>query len=201
MALRIPAATYRLQFNRKFSFADARALAPYLQALGISDLYASPLFAARPGSPHGYDVTDPTRLNPELGGAEVFTALAGTLQELGMGLLLDIVPNHMVASRENPWWWDVLQNGPDSPYAAYFDIDWQPVRPGLKGRVLVPVLGAPYGKVLEEGELTLSLTAEGFLVGYHEWRFPLNAEAHRAILEYQKEALTGALGVEHPAVR
>src|SRR3970040_1714977 len=104
--LRVPVATYRLQFNRGFRFEHARALLPYLHKLGVTDLYASPLFRARPGSRHGYDVTDPTRLNPELGTDEEFEALDQELKQLGMGLLLDIVPNHMAASPENPWWMD-----------------------------------------------------------------------------------------------
>ncbi|HJX13727.1 MAG TPA: malto-oligosyltrehalose synthase, partial [Dehalococcoidales bacterium] len=122
--LRIPVATCRLQFNRDFTFRDALEVVPYLQRLGISDIYASPVFKARRGSQHGYDVTDPTRLNPELGTAGYFEALAGELKKRGMGLLLDIVPNHLAASDENPWWRDVLQKGADSPFARFFDTDW-----------------------------------------------------------------------------
>ncbi|MFC2047889.1 malto-oligosyltrehalose synthase [Chloroflexota bacterium] len=121
---RIPVATYRLQFNNQFRFENARGLVPYLYKLGISDLYASPIFRARQGSSHGYDVTDPTRLNLELGTETDFEALAGKLGEHNMGLLLDIVPNHMAASQENPWWLDVLNKGQDSPYAAFFDTEW-----------------------------------------------------------------------------
>ncbi|MFC1909254.1 malto-oligosyltrehalose synthase [Chloroflexota bacterium] len=122
--LRIPVATYRLQFNRQFRFKDAFDLVPYLQKLGISDLYASPILKARRGSSHGYDVVDPSSLNPDLGNEADFNALAQKLKSYEMGLLLDIVPNHMAASPENPWWQDVLEKGSDSPYAHYFDMDW-----------------------------------------------------------------------------
>ncbi|MGB9904434.1 MAG: alpha-amylase family glycosyl hydrolase, partial [Desulfotomaculales bacterium] len=119
-------------------------LVPYLEALGITDLYASPLLAARPGSPHGYDITDPARLNPALGSEEEFTALAAELRRRGMGLLLDIVPNHTAASSENPWWADVLKNGPQSPCASFFDLDWKPEGvPGLAGQVLEGNLSPP----------------------------------------------------------
>src|SRR5688572_282034 len=123
--MRIPASTYRLQFNASYSFRDALATVAYLHRLGVTDLYASPLTAARPGSTHGYDVADPTRLNPELGTEEDLTALADALAASGMGLLLDIVPNHMAAHHTNPWWWDVLERGRDSPRAAFFDIRWE----------------------------------------------------------------------------
>ncbi|MGQ9711948.1 MAG: malto-oligosyltrehalose synthase [Desulfotomaculales bacterium] len=197
---RIPVATYRLQFNREFGLADACTLVPYLDALGITDIYASPLLQARRGSTHGYDVTDPTRLNPELGGEDGFTALAGLLRARGMGMLLDIVPNHMAAATENPWWLDVLRYEPDSAYASYFDIDWEPARPGLAGRVLLPILGAPYGSVLENGELTLAPAEDGFWVGYGERRLPISPRTYGRILSSWPEALAGALGSDHPAV-
>ncbi|NPV29398.1 MAG: malto-oligosyltrehalose synthase [Firmicutes bacterium] len=199
-ALRIPTATYRLQFNRGFRFAHARALVPYLHALGISDIYASPLLKARRGSTHGYDVVDPTRLNPELGGEEGFSALVRTLHQYGMGLLLDIVPNHMAATTENPWWLDVLQHGPRSPYARYFDINWQPARPGLNHRVLLPILHAPYGEVLEAQELTLVLAEDGFWVRYRDLRLPLSPASCSKLLAYRLEDLAAALGSAHPAV-
>jgi len=142
-SLRIPVATYRLQFNRQFRFEDAQTLMPYLYRLGISDLYASPILKARSGSSHGYDVTDPSQLNPELGTGEEFEALVQTLKQHEMGLLLDIVPNHMAASPENPWWIDFLENGLCSPYAAFFDIDWSPADSAVKNRVLLPILVAP----------------------------------------------------------
>ncbi|KPK47005.1 MAG: hypothetical protein AMJ77_04455, partial [Dehalococcoidia bacterium SM23_28_2] len=153
--LRVPVATYRLQFNSSFRFPDAQALVPYLNELGITDIYASPIFKARRGSTHGYDITDPTRLNPELGTEAEFEALVQELKRHGMGLLLDIVPNHMAAISENQWWLDVLENGPGSPYAAYFDIDWRPdPASGVPANtVLLPILGGAYRSVLENREL------------------------------------------------
>lgn len=198
--LRVPAATCRLQFNRDFRFADARALVPYLHALGVTDLYASPLLAARRGSPHGYDVTDPARLNPELGDEKDFAALVEALEQHEMGLLLDIVPNHMAAGSENPWWRDVLRNGPESPYAAFFDTDWRPAAgTGPAGKVLLPVLGAPYGEALENGELTIALTEEGFWLCYRELRFPLNRASSVRLLEHGLERLAKNPGFNHPA--
>jgi (1->4)-alpha-D-glucan 1-alpha-D-glucosylmutase len=180
-ALRIPSATYRLQFNRDFRFADARALVPYLHELGISDLYASPIFKARPGSAHGYDITDPTQLNPELGSEEDFEELVAELKRHDMGLVLDIVPNHMAATVDNPWWADVLEHGRSSPYASYFDIDWDahPER-----RIVLPILGAPLEEVLRRGELKVSLGRTGPSLRYHDTRLPLShttsAAARRA---------------------
>ncbi|MBE0467005.1 MAG: malto-oligosyltrehalose synthase [Candidatus Desulforudis sp.] len=196
---RIPAATYRVQFNAGFKLAEARALVAYLDALGITDLYASPLLQARRGSAHGYDVTDPSRVNPELGGEEQLAALAGELERRGMGLVLDIVPNHMAAHAENPWWYDVLQYGPRSLYAAYFDIEWHPDRPGLTGKVLLPILGAPYGRVLENGELTLELTGAGLVVRYYDRELPVSPESYRPVLGHGLENPAASLGPEHPA--
>src|SRR5581483_4875884 len=123
---RIPGATYRLQFHKDFQFVDGRNLVPYLNDLGITDMYSSPRYKARRGSSHGYDIADPLRVNSELGTEEDFDEMALKLQHYGMGLLLDTVPNHMAASYENPWWVDVLENGPSSVYSSYFDIDWHP---------------------------------------------------------------------------
>ncbi len=147
--MRVPSATYRLQCNAGVQFDDARALVPYLSRLGVTDLYTSPLLAARPGSNHGYDVVDPTRLNSELGGEAAFERLSAALRQHGMGLLLDIVPNHMVAGPENPWWADVLARGAASPHANVFDIDWQ----AGGGKVVLPNLGAHLREVMERGEL------------------------------------------------
>ena len=196
-----PAATYRLQFNRRFRFADARALVPYLHALGITDLYASPLLTARPGSSHGYDITDPTRLNPELGEEKEFAALAAELRRHGMGLLLDVVPNHMAAGSDNPWWADVLKNGRESPYATFFDIDWNPAAagPGPAGKVLAPVLDRPYGEALENQELTVALAEDGFWLCYRNLRFPLNRASSIRILELGQERLSQNSGLHHPA--
>lgn len=189
--LRIPAATYRLQFNRQFRFKDALALVPYLHRLGVSDLYASPILKARPGSSHGYDVTDPTRLNPELGTQAEFEALARELRQSRMGLLLDIVPNHMAASPENPWWMDFLEHGLCSPYAAFFDIDFSPVTSSQRGKVLLPVLGSPYREVLSKGELTLNLEDAGLFISYYQERLPLDVKSYHPVLSHRMDTLQG----------
>ncbi|HET7854193.1 MAG TPA: malto-oligosyltrehalose synthase [Candidatus Methylomirabilis sp.] len=202
-ALRVPVATYRLQFNRSFRFEHARALVPYLHKLGVTDLYASPLFRARPGSGHGYDVTDPTRLNPELGTHEEFEALDQELKQFGMGLLLDIVPNHMAASPENPWWMDFLENGPSSPYAAFFEIVWHPTtaRGVMEDKVLIPILGGPYGSVLENQEITLTLEESGFFVWYYEVKLPIDPKSYGRILTHRLGGLEQAIGADHPALQ
>jgi (1->4)-alpha-D-glucan 1-alpha-D-glucosylmutase len=199
--LRVPVATYRLQFNRGFRFADAQALVPYLHQLGITDIYASPIFKARRGSTHGYDVTDPTRLNPELGTEAEFEALAQELKRHGMGLLLDIVPNHMTASSENQWWVDVLENGSSSRYASYFDIDWHPdpTSEVAANTVLLPILGGPYRSVLENRELILGLDEEGFFVRYRGVRLPLDPKSYRIPLTYRLQNLKETLGEDNAA--
>src|SRR6185503_14154527 len=156
----IPRATYRLQFNKEFTFNDAARTAPYLARLGISHVYASPILKARPGSMHGYDVVDHSQLNPELGTREEFDRLVATLHEHGLGLIVDIVPNHLVVmGNENVWWLDVLENGPAARCAFHFDIDWRPNRGSMRDRILVPVLGDSYGAILERGELQLEFDA------------------------------------------
>jgi (1->4)-alpha-D-glucan 1-alpha-D-glucosylmutase len=195
---RIPLATYRLQFNGAFTFADARRLVPYLAALGVSDIYTSSLLAARPGSTHGYDIVDHGRLNPELGSDGDFTSLAGTLRAYDMGLVLDMVPNHMgIADGANAWWNDVLENGPSSPYAEYFDIDWDPVKRQLANKLLLPVLGDQYGRVLENQELTLELVDGAFRLRYYAARFPIAPRSTTRILGLRQEALTATLGDAH----
>jgi (1->4)-alpha-D-glucan 1-alpha-D-glucosylmutase len=173
----IPRATYRLQLHKGFGFDAARSVLPYLERLGISHVYCSPITRARPGSLHGYDVIDHAQINPELGGEDGFLRFASAARARGMGLLLDQVPNHMgVFGEDNAWWMDVLAHGPASEHARAFDIDWQPPNPALAGKLLVPVLGAPYGEVLDAGEIRLVLEAErGMLVlRYHQHRFPLD---------------------------
>src|SRR6516165_6466006 len=177
--------TYRLQFHRGFTFHDAAELVRYLSKLGISHVYASPIMEARPGSTHGYDIINHNRLNPELGGEEGFRELVDALHRHGMGLILDIVPNHMaVGGRDNTWWLDVLEWGRDSPFAEYFDINWDATRPDLKGRVLLPVLGDQYGVVLESGEIELRFdAAEGsFSAWYFEHRLPISPRTYSSIL-------------------
>jgi (1->4)-alpha-D-glucan 1-alpha-D-glucosylmutase len=175
MGKRIPRATYRLQLNKSFGFAQARALVPYLERLGVSHLYASPFLKARAGSMHGYDIIDHASVNPEIGTRAGLDALIGELERRGMGLVLDVVPNHMgVLEAENPWWLDVLENGQASRYAGYFDIDWNPAKPELRGKVLLAVLGSHYGEALEKGELRLVREQGKWRVGYYDHRFPLS---------------------------
>jgi (1->4)-alpha-D-glucan 1-alpha-D-glucosylmutase len=179
-----PGSTYRLQFNAQFRFEDARRLLPYLHRLGVTHCYASPILRARAGSQHGYDITDHNTINPEIGTPEEFEALVKDMKALGMGLILDIVPNHMgVGYGTNPWWQDVLENGPASPHADYFDIDWRPLKPDLAGKVLLPVLGAAYGDELEQGKLKLEYENGAFFVSYYDRRFPLDPKSYPAILD------------------
>jgi len=180
---RIPRATYRLQLNADFTFTDARDLIGYLHDLGISDVYTSPLFRPRSGSTHGYDVVHHNEFNPVLGSEADFNSLTDTLEHFEMGLLLDIVPNHMGVNTENDWWMDVLKHGPSSVYADYFDIDWRPRNRALDNRVLIPTLGDHYGRVLEAGELELVYWHGDFYVHYYDHQFPLTPETYRTILE------------------
>ena len=173
--------TYRIQFNAGFRLEDARALAPYLERLGVSHVYASPLLAARPGSLHGYDVVDPTRLNPELGSEDELRALASALRERNMGILLDIVPNHMGTGQGNPYWEDMLANGRRSRWASWFDVEWESERASLHGRVLVPVLADTLEAVLERRELSLERHEERVRLTYFDRSFPLSPETERAL--------------------
>jgi (1->4)-alpha-D-glucan 1-alpha-D-glucosylmutase len=179
-----PRATYRLQFHREFTFGDARALVPYLAALGVSHIYASPITEARPGSTHGYDIVNHNRLNPEIGTEDEFRALTAALHAHGMGLVVDVVPNHMGIGPDNRWWLDVLEWGEASPYAQHFDINWEALRPDLRGRVLLPVLGDQYGAILEAGEIELRFDprAGSFTFRYYDHRFPVAPSCYAAIL-------------------
>jgi (1->4)-alpha-D-glucan 1-alpha-D-glucosylmutase len=173
---RAPVATYRLQFNAQFTLQDARAIVGYLRELGISDLYASPLLRARKGSPHGYDVVDTGMINPELGTLDELTELHAELDRHDMGLVLDIVPNHMAISHENTWWMSLLENGPSSRYVHYVDIDWR------EGKLLLPILGRPYGEALESGEIRLGFDADGFFFTYYDNRLPLAPQSYHIVL-------------------
>ncbi len=196
---RIPLACYRLQFNGDFTFRRALAALDYLSRLGITDIYASPLLQSRSGSKHGYDVTDPLRIDSELGNEEQFEAFHSALQKKGMGLLLDIVPNHMAASPENPWWMDVLESGPASAYAAYFDIDWHPPSITLDNKLLLPVLGSFYGEALNQREFQLNFRRGTFLVEYYDMSFPLAPKSYRRILKHREHVLEKKLGAESAA--
>ncbi len=170
-----PESTYRLQFHAGFTFRDARDIVPYLRDLGITHAYASPYLKARPGSTHGYDIIDHSVLNPEIGTPDDFEAMVAALHAHGLGQILDTVPNHMgVGTNDNTWWNDILENGAASRYGSYFDIAWRSSpRPELQDKVLLPVLGEPYGDVLEAGQLRLAFAEGAFSIHYAESRFPL----------------------------
>lgn len=172
--VRLPTSSYRLQLNSEFTFADAVKAASYLNELGISHLYCSPYLQSAKGSRHGYDVVDQQRVNTEIGGEEGHAHFCTSLNALGMGQLLDIVPNHMTTGPENKIWWDVLENGPSSRFASWFDIDWNSAEVKLHNKVLIPVLGDQYGRVLSAGQLTVSYDGESFYVRYMENAFPLS---------------------------
>jgi (1->4)-alpha-D-glucan 1-alpha-D-glucosylmutase len=181
----LPRATYRVQLNCDFTFHQAAGIISYLERLGISHVYCSPYLAARPGSRHGYDITNHADFNPELGGRTGFEAFAAALQGHGMGHILDFVPNHMgVGHGDNPWWLDVLEWGRASPFASFFDIDWEPIKPELQGKVMLPFLGDHYGNVLEAGDLKLAFHADegAFAIHYHEHRTPIAPRHYARIL-------------------
>ncbi|WP_443029175.1 malto-oligosyltrehalose synthase [Spirulina sp. CS-785/01] len=196
--MQIPLATYRLQFSPSFDFQAAKAIVPYLAELGISHLYASPIFKAKTGSTHGYDVVDPTQINPELGGEAKFESLSAKLQELGLKWLQDIVPNHMAFDSQNTTLVDVLENGPDSQFLDYFDINWNHPYEGIKGRVLAPFLGKFYGDCLESGELKLRYEEQGLSVNYYDLKFPIRIESYTQVLTHQLDRLRQKLGRKHP---
>lgn len=197
--LRIPVATYRLQFNRSFPFTAAASAVPYLHALGITDCYTSSILKAVPGSLHGYDVIDPTLLNPELGTDHDFQAFVGRLREHGMGQILDVVSNHMgIARSANRWWQDVLENGPSSRYANLFDIDWTPLKRELEGKVLLPILGDLYGTVLENQEIRLECDDGRFVIRYHDHTLPVAPKPSALILTHGLDTLLHRVGEESP---
>jgi (1->4)-alpha-D-glucan 1-alpha-D-glucosylmutase len=199
--MRVPRATYRLQLGPGLTFDGAAALLDYLEALGVSDCYTSPFLETATRGSHGYDVSDHNRLRAELGGEEAFTRFAAALRARGMGLLVDVVPNHMgIAQNRNAWRLDVLENGAASPYASYFDIDWQPVKGELGNKVLLPILGQQYGIVLDQGELRLALEDGRFVVRYYDTILPISPRSYGRILGHRIEALAAQLGGEHPDV-
>ncbi|WP_018138837.1 MULTISPECIES: malto-oligosyltrehalose synthase [unclassified Thioalkalivibrio] len=176
-------ATCRLQLHAGFTLDDAARVTPYLARLGVSHLYLSPILQAVHGSTHGYDVVDPSRVNDELGGEPARQRLCAALEQAGMGLVLDIVPNHMaVAGAQNPWWWNVLENGPSSPFAMYFDVDWESSEERWPNKVLLPVLGDHYGRILEAGEIRLQYGDGLFELACHEHRFPLDPSSLNDLL-------------------
>lgn len=191
-------ATYRLQLTNKFRFADAEAIIPYLRSLGISHIYASPIFEARPGSLSGYDTCDFSRISPDLGGEEAFNSLVKALHAQGMGLIVDFVPNHMSAHPQwNRWWRSVLANGPSSAVSEYFDVDWNPVNSNLHGKVLLAILGGQYGDVLESGDLKIAYHDGEFCLLYGDCNLPLNPRQMKVLLRhrwYQVAELSGIDG-------
>ncbi|MGH6876059.1 MAG: alpha-amylase family glycosyl hydrolase, partial [Rhizomicrobium sp.] len=200
----IPRATYRLQLRKEFTFDDAANLAPYLGRLGISHVYASPILAARKGSAHGYDVVDHTRVNPELGGEDGFRRLVARLKAHGLGVIVDIVPNHMAVGDQNLWWLDLLEHGRSSPHARAFDIDWDPPDSALKNKILIPVLGTSLSETLERGEISVRFddALDKPVVAYAGHRFPLRPEdvgalAGCACKNLQPEALPALLERQH----
>jgi (1->4)-alpha-D-glucan 1-alpha-D-glucosylmutase len=199
----IPRATYRVQLHRDFDFRAVRAIVPYLAKLGISHLYASPFLKARPGSLHGYDIIDHDSLNPEIGSPEDFDALVNELHQHGMRLMIDVVPNHMgVLQADNRWWLDVLEHGPASRYADYFDIDWDPLSEELRGKVLLPILGEQYGAALQRGEIKLGFDCRAgtFSLWYFEHRLPIRPSAYRQILTAALDHLTEDAAIDAAAI-
>jgi (1->4)-alpha-D-glucan 1-alpha-D-glucosylmutase len=199
--LRVPRATYRLQLGPDLTFDDAVDVLDYLAALGISDAYTSPFLETSGAGSHGYDVADHARLRAELGGEDAFARFAGALKRLGLGLLVDVVPNHMGISRaRNAWWQDVLEYGPASPYATAFDIDWNPVKRELTDKVLLPILGDQYGNVLDAAQLRIERDGGRFRVRYYDTVLPIAPRSYTRLLTYRLDELDAALGAEHPAV-
>jgi (1->4)-alpha-D-glucan 1-alpha-D-glucosylmutase len=192
--LRQPLATYRVQLHKGFTFDDAAAIAGYLQELGITDLYTSPILQAAPGSTHGYDVVDHTHLNREIGGNEGYERFAAALGAAELGHLLDIVPNHMGIGGQNSLWVELLENGPSSQTAHFFDVEWHPVKEELADKVLVPILGDRYGAVLERGELQLELNEGAFRIRYFDNLFPVNPRSYARILGHRIDELSQKLG-------
>lgn len=199
----MPITTYRLQLHAGFNFQQAKAIIPYLKKLGITDLYCSPYFASRPGSTHGYDLCDHNRLNPELGSEADYEEFVNELARNGMGHVLDFVPNHMGITPVgvNHWWQEVLENGSCSPYARYFDIDWEPIKHELKWKILLPILGDQYGQVLERGELKLGFADGTFHLNYYDHKFPINPRSSIVVHQLNLEALQAELSDEDPNMR
>lgn len=196
--MRIPASTYRIQFNAAFNFDSAKAVIAYLKELGVSDLYASPIFKAREGSTHGYDVVDPNQINPELGSSEAFAGLIQEIKKYDLGWLQDIVPNHMAFDSQNQMLMDVLENGATSEYIDYFDIAWNQPFEEIKGRILAPILGDYYAQCLENGDLQLSYDQTGLKVKYHSLTLPIRIESYLSFLTENLDKLEQTLGYQHP---
>lgn len=196
--MKIPLSTYRLQFNPDFQFKEAQEIVGYLAELGISDIYASPIFKARKGSTHGYDVVDFNQINPEIGGAKAFEDLIQEVKHHGLGWLQDFIPNHMAYDDENQMLVDLLENGNASAFFDYFDIEWEHPYEYIKGKILAPFLGEFYGTCLENGEIKLRYDEEGLFVEYYDWRLPLKIESYTTVLTYNLGELKKKLKRNHP---
>ena len=196
--MRVPTATYRLQLHKGFGFAQVKEIVDYLHDLGISDIYAAPIFKARPGSMHGYDIVDSNQINPELGTSEEFAALSEELRQRDMGWIQDIVPNHMAYDGENRLLMDVLEGGANSMFAQFFDIEWDHPVESMRGKVLAPCLGKFYGACLEGGELILQYDADGLAIHYYQQRFPMNIESYGQVLAPDVAQFRRKLGRLHP---
>ncbi|HAX98646.1 MAG TPA: malto-oligosyltrehalose synthase, partial [Candidatus Atribacteria bacterium] len=196
--MHIPIATYRLQFNSFFGFKEAKEILPYLTSLGISDLYASPIFKARRGSTHGYDIVDPNQLNPELGDRKDFDDLITSVKNYNLKWLQDIVPNHMAFDSENTLLMDVLGQGRKSVYFDFFDIDWDHPYEDIKGRVLAPFLGKVYAECLEDGEIQLHYRQGNLTINYFNLCFPVRIESYIYIFEHNLETLEKNLAHDQP---
>ena len=195
--MNIPNATYRIQFSPAFKFDHASQIIKYLAELGISHIYASPIFKAKKGSMHGYDVVNPNLLNDEIGDRSEFDALTARVAETGMGWIQDIVPNHMAFDSSNQLLMELIENGPGFIPLYYFDIEWNHQYESIKGRLLAPILGDVYGECLERGEIKLSYDAGGFSLRYYEHRFPLQIETYASVLNHQLDTLKTELGSTH----
>src|SRR5690606_37924793 len=188
-----PRATYRFQLHRDFRLVDVEAILDYLDDLGVSDAYFSPYLAARPGSTHGYDVFNHGEINPEIGDDASHERLVSKMLGRGMGRVVDVVPNHMGITGGNPHWFDLLDSGQQAHSARYFDIDWEPIKEELEGRVLLPILGDQYGKVLEEGHLVVGRDGGSFHLDYYDHHFPLSPRSYALILGRRPEVLADRL--------
>ncbi|MBD3169106.1 MAG: malto-oligosyltrehalose synthase [candidate division Zixibacteria bacterium] len=196
--MKIPRATYRIQFTPSFDFKTSESIVSYLSGLGISHIYASPVFKACSGSEHGYDVVDPTRINEELGGFEGLKSLNSKAGDEGIGWVQDIVPNHMAVDRENSWLMDVLEHGPGSKYYNFFDIKWDHYYQSTRGRMLLPFLGGFYGETVEKGEISIIYAEKGFMVRYYDIFLPLKLETYEDILNCDIEGLKDKMGRDNP---
>jgi (1->4)-alpha-D-glucan 1-alpha-D-glucosylmutase len=197
----VPASTYRLQVHAGFPLAEAARVIPYLERLGITTCYTSPYFTAAAGSTHGYDVCNHNEISPELGGDDAHRAFADAVAGAGMGHVVDFVPNHMgIGGAGNALWMDVLENGPSAPAAAFFDIDWAPIKTELHAKLLLPILGDQYGQVLERGELQLEFREGALLLRYYDNELPINPRQSPRVFRLAVEPLTQTLGAGDPAL-